>query len=42
MGEAVTQAVDLAGGGTALLIALLVSQEQRLLYIPGRTLRFPR
>ncbi|WP_343239728.1 IS110 family transposase [Streptomyces sp. SID9913] len=36
-GEPVTWAVDLNAGGAALLIALLVSHEQKLLYIPGRT-----
>jgi transposase len=33
----VTWAVDLNAGGAALLIALLTSHGQRLLYIPGRT-----
>ncbi|MFI9063873.1 IS110 family transposase [Streptomyces sp. NPDC053429] len=33
----VTWAVDLNAGGGALLIALLTSHGQRLLYIPGRT-----
>ncbi|MFE0381169.1 IS110 family transposase [Streptomyces inhibens] len=33
----VTLAVDLNAGGAALLIALLVSHDQPLLYIPGRT-----
>ncbi|MET7986883.1 IS110 family transposase [Streptomyces sp. NPDC005281] len=33
----VTWAVDLNAGGGALLIALLTSRGQRLLYIPGRT-----
>ncbi|MFI1582811.1 IS110 family transposase [Embleya sp. NPDC020630] len=33
----VTWAVDLNAGGAALWIALLVAHEQRLLYIPGRT-----
>ncbi len=32
-----TWAVDLNAGGAALLIALLASHGQRLLYIPGRT-----
>jgi transposase len=32
-----TWAVDLNSGGAALLIALLVNHDQRLLYIPGRT-----
>ncbi len=36
-GWPVTWAVDLNAGGAALLIALLASQGQRLLYIPGRT-----
>jgi transposase len=36
-GEEVTWAVDLAGGGAALLITLLIRAQQRLLYIPGRT-----
>lgn len=36
-GDAVTWAVDLNRGGAALLIALLVNHDQRLLYIPGRT-----
>jgi transposase len=35
-GGVVTWAVDLNGGGAALLIALLVGHEQRLLYLPGR------
>ncbi|WP_392749572.1 IS110 family transposase [Streptomyces sp. LN590] len=35
--DPVTWAVDLNAGGGALLIALLVSHGQRLLYIPGRT-----
>ncbi|MFD4764507.1 IS110 family transposase [Streptomyces sp. NPDC058439] len=35
--EPVTWAVDLNAGGGALLIALLTSHGQRLLYIPGRT-----
>jgi len=35
--DSVTWAVDLNGGGAALLIALLVNHDQRLLYIPGRT-----
>ncbi len=33
----VTWAIDLNAGGAALLIALLVNHDQRLLYIPGRT-----
>jgi transposase len=36
-GVPVTWAVDLNAGGAALWIALLVDHEQRLLYIPGRT-----
>lgn len=36
-GGEVTWAVDLNSGGAALLIVLLVAAEQRLLYIPGRT-----
>lgn len=36
-GSPVTWAVDLNAGGGALLIALLISHDQRLLYIPGRT-----
>lgn len=36
-GDPVTWAVDLNAGGSALWIALLVNHEQRLLYIPGRT-----
>jgi hypothetical protein len=37
-GDQVTWATDLADGGAALLIGLLVAHEQRLLYIPGRVL----
>ncbi|MFE6548363.1 IS110 family transposase [Streptomyces sp. NPDC057746] len=37
-GEPVTWAVDLNAGGAALWIALLVKHDQRLLYIPGRTI----
>lgn len=33
----VTWAIDLNAGGAALLITLLIAAEQRLLYIPGRT-----
>lgn len=33
----ITWAIDLNAGGAALLIALLIAAEQRLLYIPGRT-----
>ena len=36
-GGEVTWAIDLNHGGAALLIAMLVAAEQRLLYIPGRT-----
>lgn len=36
-GEPVTWAVDLNGGGAALLIALLVGHGQRVVYLPGRT-----
>ena len=36
-GGEVTWAIDLNHGGAALLITLLVTAEQRLLYIPGRT-----
>jgi transposase len=36
-GGEVTWAIDLNHGGAALLIALLITAEQRLLYIPGRT-----
>ena len=36
-GGEVTWAIDLNHGGAALVIALLVAAEQRLLYIPGRT-----
>ena len=36
-GEEVTWAIDLNHGGAALLITLLITAEQRLLYIPGRT-----
>jgi transposase len=35
-GGEVTWAIDLNHGGAALLIALLITAEQRLLYIPGR------
>ena len=37
-GGEVTWAIDLNAGGAALLIALLIAAEQRLLYIPGRTI----
>ena len=36
-GGEVTWAIDLNHGGAALLITLLITAEQRLLYIPGRT-----
>ncbi len=36
-GGEVTWAIDLNGGGAALLISLLIAAEQRLIYIPGRT-----
>jgi transposase len=36
-GGEVTWAIDLNAGGAALLISLLIAAEQRLLYIPGRT-----
>jgi transposase len=36
-GGEVTWAIDLNGGGAALLICLLMTADQRLLYIPGRT-----
>ena len=36
-GGEITWAIDLNAGGAALLIALLIAAEQRLLYIPGRT-----
>ncbi|HEY9266362.1 MAG TPA: IS110 family transposase [Mycobacterium sp.] len=36
-GGEVTWAIDLNHGGAALLITLLLADEQRLLYIPGRT-----
>jgi transposase len=36
-GGELTWAIDLNAGGAALLITLLVAAEQRLLYIPGRT-----
>jgi transposase len=36
-GGEVTWAIDLNHGGAALLITLLIAGEQRLLYIPGRT-----
>jgi transposase len=36
-GGEVTWAIDLNHGGAALMITLLITAEQRLLYIPGRT-----
>jgi transposase len=36
-GGEITWAIDLNGGGAALLISLLIAAGQRLLYIPGRT-----
>jgi transposase len=36
-GGEVTWAIDLNHGGAALLIAVLIAADQRLLYIPGRT-----
>lgn len=36
-GGEITWAIDLNAGGAALLITLLIIAEQRLLYIPGRT-----
>lgn len=36
-GGEVTWAIDLNAGGAALLITLLIAADQRLLYIPGRT-----
>jgi transposase len=38
LGDEITWAVDLPDGGAALLIGLLVAHNQRLLYIPGRTI----
>ena len=39
-GGELTWAIDLAGGGAALLIALLLGASQRLLYIPGRSVYY--
>jgi transposase len=39
-GGDLTWAIDLAGGGAALLITLLVGDSQRLLYIPGRSVHY--
>lgn len=36
LGEEITWGIDLADGGAALLIAVLISHGQQLLYIPGR------
>jgi transposase len=38
LGEEVTWAADMAGGGAALLIGLLAAAGQRLLYLPGHAL----
>lgn len=38
--EHVTWAIDLNSGGAALIIALLINHNQRLLYIPGRTVHY--
>jgi transposase len=39
-GGELTWAIDLAGGGAALLITLLLDASQRLLYIPGRSVYY--
>jgi transposase len=39
-GGELTWAIDLAGGGAALLITLLMDASQRLLYIPGRSVYY--
>ena len=39
-GGDLTWAIDLAGGGAALLITLLLDASQRLLYIPGRSVYY--
>ena len=39
-GGELTWAIDLAGGGAALLITLLLDAAQRLLYIPGRSVYY--
>jgi transposase len=39
-GGEVTWAIDLADGGAALLITLLLAASQRLLYIPGRSVYY--
>lgn len=41
-GGELTWAIDLNAGGAALLIALLIGAEQRLLYIPGAPCTTPR
>ncbi len=37
LGDEVVWAIDLADGGAALVIALLLNHDQQVLYIPGRT-----
>ncbi|MBB4986674.1 hypothetical protein GGE06_007645 [Streptomyces sp. SFB5A] len=37
LGDEVIWAIDLADGGAALVIALLLNHDQQVLYIPGRT-----
>ena len=39
-GGDLTWVIDLAGGGAALLITLLLDASQRLLYIPGRSVYY--
>ncbi|MFF0133854.1 IS110 family transposase, partial [Streptomyces mirabilis] len=39
-GQRVTWAVDLNAGGAALWIALLVNHEQKLFYLPGRSMHY--
>ncbi|QUW84423.1 IS110 family transposase [Streptomyces mirabilis] len=39
-GQPVTWAVDLNAGGAALWIALLVNHEQKLFYLPGRSIHY--
>lgn len=39
-GGDLTWAIDLAGGGAALLITLLLEASQRLLYLPGRSVYY--
>jgi hypothetical protein len=36
LADTVTWAIDLAHGGGALLIALLVNRQQRVFYVPGQ------